>query len=333
MFFLVPDTIVSAELKLSQTKKYFYVMSDIRFALISFLFMCVMNVQAQQSLNDEQEYNRSKVQAYSIYKRTMSYTSRNDLPDRMPDLDSEDTLKVKFNGLDSTKFSLYVDESFFDSIIADYNSSSFEKMLSRNVGFDSPIEAPDLAKHYKLFSKIYGSIKNQIPIRKEILSFRDDRFVLAFLTYQISFIGAAGELSISLNVTNKEEPSFWSMEFTSYDYNNAPFFLNVANSTLEYIKTKNITALKNEMSKLFFWTYRDKLEKSLGALNCDSARLFRNGLWFWNRKMRGFNDAGRTYAHLVYDMPKENRYLGLEFISEDNKFKLVYLVFIDKKKE
>lgn len=206
-------------------------------------------------------------------------------------------------------------------------------MLSRNVGFDNPTEIGNLENHYTLFGKIYGIIKNQIPIRREILSFRDKGFKLAFLTYRVSFKGAEGELSISLNVTHKEKPAFWYMEFTSYDYNQVPFFLNIANSTFEYIKSKNITALKKEASKLFFWTYQEKLEKSLGALNCDSAKLFRSELFFWNKKMRGFNETGRTYAHVAYDMPKEDRYLGLEFISEDNKFKLVYLVFIDKKKE
>lgn len=82
-------------------------MSIIRFTLISFLFLWGANVCAQEDLlKDEQEYNRRKKQAYTIYKRIMSYTSRNDLPNRMPNLNTDDTLELKFTSFNTTDFAL-----------------------------------------------------------------------------------------------------------------------------------------------------------------------------------------------------------------------------------
>jgi hypothetical protein len=304
-------------------------MSLVRFALLFFLFLLGMRVFAQE---DDQDYNRRKKLAYTTCKRTIRFTTRNDLPHRVPNLDSEDTLEIKFQSFDTTDFAQYVDEIFFDSTISYYNSSNFRKMLSENVDFSSPTEIGDLESHYKLFSKIYGIIKNPIPLRREILSFRKE-FKLAFLTYKVSFKGAEGELSITLNVAQKGVPSFWAMEFTAYDYNQIPFFLSISALQLEYIKSRNISALKKDVSKLFFWSHQEKIEKIFERMNFDSAQLFKSSLVFLNKEMPGFNDVGRSYARVVYDLPKEDKYLRLEFVTEDNKFKLEDLVFIDKKRE
>ncbi len=79
---------------------------------------------------------------------------------------------------------------------------------------------------------------------------------------------------------------------------------------------------------MFFWINDKSISKDFKSLNCDSTQLFKSHLIY--KYMGG---KARTFADVIYDMPKEEKYLRLEFISEDNKFKLNHLGFIDKERK
>ncbi|MES2620615.1 MAG: hypothetical protein V4615_07175 [Bacteroidota bacterium] len=304
-------------------------MTAIRFALISLMFLWGVNVHSQETLSKEElELKRRLKLTLLTYNNTALYSSRSDLPTVLPDMYEENLLEFSLKDVSTDDFALHVDESFFDSTISYYNTANFIKMLSRNVEFSNPYELEGLENYYKLFSKIYGNIQNAVPIKREILSLRDRKFKLAFLTYHVSFKGAAGELCVSINTTKKGKPSFWFMQFTAFDYNQVPFFLTIASLPFEHIKTKNITALKKNVSKMFFWINDKSISKDFKSLNCDSTQLFKSHLIY--KYMGG---KARTFADVIYDMPKEEKYLRLEFISEDNKFKLNHLGFIDKERK
>jgi hypothetical protein len=181
----------------------------------------------------------------------------------------------------------------------------------------------NMEAYCKLFRKVYGINQNYTPIKREILSIGDSVFRVALLTCQASFSGARGQLYLAMDITQKDKPRFVAMDFTPYDYSEVPFFANISGLSLEYIKAKNITAFKNDISKDFQERIVNgkKMENSLVSLNCDSMKQFTSSL-----RLRG----NSIIARVIYELPKENKYMALDYIREDNRFKLHDLGFIQK---
>ena len=103
-------------------------MSAIRFAFISFLFLWGANVCAQEVdlFADERAYKMAggNTGLFNLSKVTvpgwLAYMPYNAAPD---------TINIKFKRIEVSSFRFYVNESFFDSTLAYYNSSTFEKMF------------------------------------------------------------------------------------------------------------------------------------------------------------------------------------------------------------
>jgi hypothetical protein len=129
-----------------------------------------------------------------------------------------------------------------------------------------------------------------------------------------------------LDVTKKARPYFVDMRCTPFDYSSIPFFSNISGLTLEYIRNKNISELVNAASEDFQkrMISKGRFQSSLEVINCDSLTQFTSNLIL---------QGELTYARVVYDMLNTDKYLALVFVSEENKFKLYDLGFIDKKRE
>ncbi len=302
-------------------------MGTTKFVLIFFLFLWGANVCAQEVdlFEDERAYKMVGGNT-GFYRPIKGAHSLSDMLQYRSYWDIPDTLNIEFKRIEVSSFHFYFDESVFDSTFGYYNTSNFDKLLYRHHDSLETQYHSNMTTYYKLFRKVYGVLQGLTPIKREILSFRDSVFRVALLTCEASFNGIEGRLNISLNITKKEKPLFAGMDFTSYDYSEVPFFTNISGLSLEYIKTQNITSLKKEASEDLWQRIlnKKKLAKSLEVVNCDSLKQFTSNLIF----------AGNsTYARVVYDMLNEHKYLALVFISENKKFKLHDLGFIDKKRK
>lgn len=298
-------------------------MSINRFALISFLFLWCSIIYAQEDELSMPVYGKYGEGAPYADGRLYTYWEKNPIP---RDARSPDTLNIKFRRIEVSSFESYIDERLFDSTFAFYNSSNFGQMVYKHPDSLETEYRINLENYCKLFRKAYGILKSYSPVKREIISFRDSVFRDAVLTCKASFNGVGGQLHIGLNATKNEKPRFLGMDFTPYDYNEVSFFSNVASLSLEYMKAKNITALMSDASKSFQERIKNKkkFEKSLSELKCDSVKQFTSNLSLHGKS---------TYARVVYDMIYENKYLSLVFISEDKKFKLYDLAFINKEKQ
>ncbi len=317
-------------------------MSIIRFTLIFILFLTWNNVAAQTNTKTITEMTRdadivgnaAQINTKTKYEltkdgdvvRTKEYipvmNSSTDFTYSYTDVDTIHTNTKCFKVED---FNPFVNESFFDSVISWYNTSNFEKMLFTNIDSLDTLARENRERFYKLFRKTYGAINDKTMLKREMITVQDTVKRYATLTYKGSLKNIKGEFSIQLNVTEKAKPYFMQMICTPYDYSELSFFSNIANSSLEYIKTKNLSSLKNEASKNLRQRIINmkKLGKSLELINCDSLKQFTSNLIL---------DGRTTYARVVYDMLNNDKYLSLLYIGEDNKFKLDDLGFIDKKK-
>jgi hypothetical protein len=224
------------------------------------------------------------------------------------------------------ELSRYTEERFFDSVIAGYNSSNFEGMLPNK---DTTETEGNKVKEnfFKILKRTYGVLESKTPIKKLLLTRKsntEEKCVVIF--YAATFKSMKGRFSIMLDVTNRYRPSFVDMRCTPFDYNSIPFFSNISGLTLEYIRNKNTSELVDEASKDFQrrTLSKAKLQKSLAVINCDSLTQFTSNLIL---------QGALTYARVVYDVRNTEKYLALVFVSEDNKFKLYDLGFIDKKKQ
>lgn len=219
-------------------------------------------------------------------------------------------------------FSPFVSERAFDSILDYYNSSNFEALPFKN---SNELAAPTRTSrdnYYTLFRKIYGAVQHKTVTKREMLIFKD-KTKHAIITYTGSFKTMAGQFSVRIDVSNKETPYFIDMFCTPFDYTNIAFFRNISALTIEYIKQRNIMAMKEESSRdvKLRMMNKAKLQQSLEGVNCDSLQLFTSNLVL---------QGDLTYARVVYNILNSDDYLALIYVSEDNKFKLYNLGFIPK---
>jgi len=295
-------------------------MTAIRFALISLMFLWGGNTYAQKSSAS------TTTLEIKDFGSSTHVLSRLYLPENDNDFRQWERFIDTFRTTTKTveDLSPYVNESYFDSIIENYNSSNFEAMLFTNVDSIEPERRKTKEDFYKLFKKAYGTIQNKSAVKREIITTEFSRY--AIITYAGIFKAMQGQFSIRLNVTEKEQPYFVDMFCKPYDYSNISLFSNISGLTLEYIRAKNITTLMREASGSIQKRIvsKKKLERGLEVINCDSLKQFTSNLVL---------QGNSTYARVVYDMLNDDKYLALVFVNEDKKFILYDLGFIDKKKD
>lgn len=294
-----------------------------RVVLISFLFLWGITLCAQKNLASTSTFSIANVDETHMWYRPY-------VPDEQNEFQhwglTFDPRNIAIKTLNDEDLNHYTEERFFDSIIANYNTSNFEAMLPNK---DTTEEKENKIKEnfFKILKSAYGAIETKSVIQKELLTRKnDEEKKCVIITYMGTFKKMRARFSIMLDVTKGNQPYFIDMRCSPLDYSRIPFFSNISGLVLEYIRDKNISELVDEAGSDFQkrMVSKKKLQKSLAVINCDSLTQFTSNLIL---------QGELTYARVVYDMMDTDKYLALIFVSEDNKFKLYDLGFINKKKE